>query len=262
MTQALRVPVSIEINGLSKSFGAARALDTLTVTIAGGTLTGLVGPNGAGKTTLMRILAGLLVPDGERRPDSGAGARADGPRAVTFLRNGVPLASGALRGKTAYFPQEQSLYPDLSCLEHMEFFRDLYSVPKAEYERRARELFRLTRLEPFKNRKAGKLSGGMYKKLGLMCVLLHAPDILLLDEPTIGVDPVSRRELWELMYRFVGGNMTIVMSTSYMDEAERCDRVLLLDRGRMLRFGEPDQLLAQAGANGFESFFEPAGGAV
>ena len=255
MTQVLRAPVSIVVSGLSKSFGPARALDGLTVTIPGGTLTGLVGPNGAGKTTLMRVLAGLLFPDGERNPARGGNARADGPGAITFLQNNTPLSPAAVRGKIAYFPQEQSLYPDLSCQEHLEFFRDLYSIPKAEYEERSRELFRLTRLEPFKDRKAGKLSGGMYKKLGLMCVLLHTPDILLLDEPTIGVDPVSRRELWELMYRFVGGNMTIVMSTSYMDEAERCGRVLLMDEGRMIRFGEPDQLLAQAGAAGFESFF-------
>ncbi len=141
----------------------------------------------------------------------------------------------------------------------MEFFRDLYSIPKADYETRSAELFKLTRLEPFRDRKAGKLSGGMYKKLGLMCVLLHAPQILLLDEPTIGVDPVSRRELWELMYRFLDGGMTIVMSTSYMDEAERCGNVLLLAGGKKLEFGEPAALLEKAGPGGFEAYFTAGG---
>lgn len=255
MSAQPRVPVSIEITGLNKSFGGARALADVSVAIPGGALTGLVGPNGAGKTTLMRVIAGLLFPDGERKLPGGGSVNGAGGCALKFLRGGQLLSPGEVKEKLAYFPQEQSLYPDLSCVEHMEFFRDLYNVPKAEYETRSAELFRLTRLEQFKDRKAGKLSGGMYKKLGLMCVLLHKPDILLLDEPTIGVDPVSRRELWELMYRFVGGSMTIVMSTSYMDEAERCGRVMLLAGGMVLKYGEPDALLAEARGKGFESLF-------
>ena len=225
---------------LSKRFGPVHALDNVSLELSPGMLHGIVGPNGAGKTTFLRLLMGLL------KPTAGT---------IDYYRGEAPVDFSELRPKMAYFPQEQSLYPDLSCREHMEFFRDLYRISAPDYEARSRELLHLTRLEPFLDRKAGQLSGGMYKKLGLMCVLLHRPEILLLDEPTIGVDPISRRELWGMLHRFVGEKVLIVMSTSYMDEAERCSRVHLFEAGRLILSGNPRTLLKEAGAHDFEQIF-------
>jgi ABC-2 type transport system ATP-binding protein len=230
----------ITMQSVSKTLAKTRALDGVSLEFAGGMLHGLIGPNGAGKTTLLRLLTGLL------HPDKGS---------ISFFREGKPVKFSDIRPSLAYFPQEQSLYPDLSCQEHLEFFRDLYQLPHAEFERKSRQLLHLARLEPFKNRRAGQLSGGMYKKLGLICVLLHDPEILLLDEPTIGVDPVSRRELWELMYTLSAGRMTIIMSTSYMDEAERCAQVHLMEAGKVLESGEPRALLQKLGMKSFEEIF-------
>ncbi|MDD2772165.1 MAG: ABC transporter ATP-binding protein [Elusimicrobiales bacterium] len=230
----------IKLESVTKTLGKTRALDAVSLDFKGGLLHGIIGPNGAGKTTLLRILAGLL------HPDSGA---------VRFSRGGAQIPFGDIRPEIAYFPQEPSLYPDLSCAEHLEFFRDLYQLPRAEFAQKSEALLHLARLEKFRNRRAGQLSGGMYKKLGLICVLLHAPEILLLDEPTIGVDPVSRRELWDLMHDFSAGRMTIIMSTSYMDEAERCARVQLLENGKLLAGGEPGALLEKLGAASFEKVF-------
>jgi len=230
----------IKLDGVTKTLGKTRALDNISLVLEGGLLHGIIGPNGAGKTTLLRILSGLL------HPDSGA---------VDFEQNGKRIPFESIRPKIAYFPQEPSLYPDLSCREHLEFFRDLYRLPHAEFAKKSEALLHLARLEKFRDRRAGRLSGGMYKKLGLICVLLHTPEILLLDEPTIGVDPVSRRELWDLMHDFSAGRMTIIMSTSYMDEAERCARVQLLENGKLLAGGEPRALLAELGAASFEEVF-------
>jgi ABC-2 type transport system ATP-binding protein len=138
----------------------------------------------------------------------------------------------------------------------MEFFADLYQIEHNAYKQRSDMLFKMTALEDFRNRKAGKLSGGMYKKLGLMCVLLHSPKVLLLDEPTIGVDPVSRKDIWELLYQFAKQGMTIIISTSYMTEAERCGTVFLFDEGRLLLSGAPDELLKQTGTKNFEEIFD------
>ncbi len=231
---------SITLHSVSKTLAKTRALDGVSLEFDGGLLHGIIGPNGAGKTTLLRLLTGLL------HPDKGS---------ISFSRDGTPVKFADIRPALAYFPQEQSLYPDLSCQEHLEFFRDLYQLPHEEFERKSRQLLHLARLEKFKDRRAGQLSGGMYKKLGLICVLLHDPQILLLDEPTIGVDPVSRRELWELMYALSAGRMTIIMSTSYMDEAERCAKVHLLEAGKVLENGEPRALLHKLGAASFEEIF-------
>jgi ABC-2 type transport system ATP-binding protein len=152
-------------------------------------------------------------------------------------------------------PQQQSLYGDLSVSEHLDFFRTLYGLDDDAYEVRRRELLSITRLEPFQERPAGKLSGGMYKKLGLMCSLLSAPRILLLDEPTNGVDPISRREFWDLLYRLHEQRILIVVATAYMDEAERCGRAHLLQEGRLLASGEPRELLAQAGVGSIDDLF-------
>ncbi len=232
--------IGIEVAGLRKKLGPNQALDGTTFGFEAGLLHGLIGPDGAGKTTLLRTLMGLL------KPDAGS---------IRFSRDGAALDFAAIRGGMAYMPQRQSLYADLSVGEHLDFFRDLYSLPEDVYRARRAELLAITRLEPFADRAAGNLSGGMYKKLGLMCSLLQSPTLLLLDEPTNGVDPISRREFWELLYRLASGAVTIVVSTAYMDEAERCARVHLLDRGRALAEGEPRAVLAEEGVAGFDELF-------
>ena len=233
--------IGIETVGLKKRLGRNQALDGTTFSFAPGLLHGLIGPDGAGKTTLMRTLMGLL------KPDAGT---------LRFTRGGAEVALAEIRPGMAYMPQRQCLYADLSVGEHLDFFRELYRLPDDVYRPRRKELLEITRLDKFVDRPAGNLSGGMYKKLGLMCALLQSPNVLLLDEPTNGVDPISRREFWELLYRLSGeGAVTIVVSTAYMDEAERCARVHLLDRGRALAEGEPRDVLRAEGASGFDELF-------
>jgi ABC-2 type transport system ATP-binding protein len=232
--------IGIEAAGLRKRLGKTQALDGASLSFEPGLLHGLIGPDGAGKTTFLRTLVGLL------RPDEGT---------LRFSRDGSPADFAGIRPTLAYMPQRQSLYADLSIAEHLDFFRDLYRLPDAVYRGRRAELLRITRLEEFVGRPAGQLSGGMYKKLGLMCALLQSPSLLLLDEPTNGVDPISRREFWELLYQLADGAVTIVVSTAYMDEAERCARVHLLDAGRTIAEGEPRRVLADAGAKGFDELF-------
>lgn len=234
-------PIGIAVSGLSKTLGRSRALDGLSLDLEAGLLHGLIGPDGAGKTTTLRTLMGLL------KPDAGSVAFRRGPEEVPFA---------AVRPLMAYMPQRASLYADLSVGEHLDFFRDLYRLAPEEYARRRAELLGITRLEKFADRPAGQLSGGMYKKLGLMCALLQSPALLLLDEPTNGVDPISRREFWDLLYRLAdGGETTIVVSTAYMDEAERCARVHLVDAGRTLAEGEPRAVLKESGAASFDELF-------
>lgn len=238
--------IGIEVEGLRKRLGRNQALDGAGFSFGAGELHGLIGPDGAGKTTLLRTLMGLL------RPDAGA---------VRFTRAGSVLDFDAVRPGMAYMPQRQSLYADLSVAEHLDFFRELYRLPDETYAKRRAELLEITRLERFADRPAGKLSGGMYKKLGLMCALLQSPTILLLDEPTNGVDPISRREFWELLYRLAGGAVTIVVATAYMDEAERCASVHLLDAGRALGEGEPRRVLRDEGVASFDELFLKRAGA-
>jgi len=239
--------IGIDVAGLRKKLGPNQALDGTDFSFEGGLLHGLIGPDGAGKTTLLRTLMGLL------KPDAGA---------VRFTRDGQALDLKSIRDGMAYMPQRQSLYADQSVGEHLDFFRDLYSLSEDVYRERRKELLGITRLEKFVDRPAGQLSGGMYKKLGLMCALLQSPNVLLLDEPTNGVDPISRREFWELLYRLAGGEVTIVVSTAYMDEAERCARVHLLDRGRALAEGEPQSVLAKEGVASFDELFLKREGAA
>jgi ABC-2 type transport system ATP-binding protein len=238
--------IGIAVSGLHKRFGTTQALDGLDLDVEPGLLHGIIGPDGAGKTTTLRMLIGLL------RPDAGS---------VRFQRGGVPVEFASIRPGMAYMPQRQSLYADLSISEHLDFFRELYRLPPEVYAKRREELLAVTRLDKFADRPAGKLSGGMYKKLGLMCALLQSPNVLLLDEPTNGVDPISRREFWDLLYRLAAdGETTIVVSTAYMDEAERCARVHLVERGRVLAEGEPRAVLRGAGAAGFDELFLKHGG--
>jgi ABC-2 type transport system ATP-binding protein len=161
----------------------------------------------------------------------------------------------SVRQHVAYMPQTQSLYGDLTVSEHMDFFSEMYELDPKLYKERRAQLLHITRLERFQDRPASKLSGGMYKKLGLMCALLASPEALLLDEPTNGVDPVSRREFWELLMDLLKNKIVILVATAYMDEAERCDKVHLINKGSLLASGEPRSLLKQAGVKRFDDIF-------
>lgn len=232
--------ISVQIEKVSKKMGPTQALTDVTISLEHSLLHGLIGPEGSGKTTLLRILMGLL------KPSNGT---------VTYQDHGKTVAFDRVRPLMAYMPQLQSLYADLSVSEHLDFFRDLYQIPKDVYQKRRQELLHITRLEPFQNRPAGQLSGGMYKKLGLMCALLQSPTMVLLDEPTTGVDPISRREFWELLYRLREEGILVVITTAYMDEAERCDRVHVLEKGHLLADGEPKAILDREMVESFEKLF-------
>ena len=202
-----------------------QALDDVSFTIQPGRVTGLIGPDGAGKTTLMRLAAGLLLPD--------AGA-------IRVLDIDVLAQPLAVQSSVGYMPQRFGLYEDLSVQENLDLYADLQGVPVAERPARYAELMRMTGLGPFIRRLAGRLSGGMKQKLGLACTLVRSPRLLLLDEPTVGVDPVSRRELWQIVYRQVQeAGMSVLLSTAYLDEAERCDEVILVHQGKLLGQDEP-----------------------
>jgi ABC-2 type transport system ATP-binding protein len=219
----------IEAQTLSRRFGATRALDGLSFAVERGELFGLVGADGAGKTTAIRALAGLIALDHGR---------------VLIDGRDPAMGGAAVRERLGLVPQQASLYPDLSVAENLRFFARLFCLPREAFRERSARLLAITRLEPFQRRRADALSGGMYKKLALACALLHRPAVLLLDEPTVGVDPVSRRELWGLLHELVADGMTVLLSTPYMDEAERCHRVALVHAGRLLLAGKPSTLLA------------------
>ena len=219
---------AVALDGVTKRFGGAGrpALDTLTAGAAAGGITGLVGPDGAGKTTLLRLIAGLLAPD--------AGS--------------VAVAGGADRGEPGtlgYMPQAFGLYADLTVAENLALYADLQGLPPGERGERLDRLYAFTGLAPFAERLAGKLSGGMKQKLGLACVLVRPPRVLLLDEPSVGVDPLSRRELWGMVRELAGEGIAVLWSTAYLDEAGQCDAVWMLDRGRLIASGPPDSFLAE-----------------
>lgn len=232
--------IGIEVSDLRKRMKTTSALAGVSTRFEPGTLHGLIGPDGAGKTTLLRLLMGLL------RADSGS---------IRYRNDGLEWPFPRVREHVAYMPQQQSLYPDLTVGEHLDFFHDLYRIPRDVDQERRVELLRLARLTEFVDRPAAKLSGGMYKKLGLLCALLRSPGVILLDEPTNGVDPISRRDLWDLLYRQVETGVTVILSTAYMDEAERCGKVHILDEGRLLASGEPHEVLAREGVPTFEELF-------
>lgn len=217
----------VSVRGLGRRFGAISALDDVSFDVRAGELFGIVGPDGAGKTTLLRILAGVLP------PTTGD--------AIVF---GTSMAREPERAKphVAYMAQRFGLYEDLTVRENIEFYADLYRVPKAERPARLERLYDFSRLGDFEDRLAGALSGGMKQKLALCCALIHRPELLLLDEPTFGVDPISRRDLWLIIHEMVAEGVTAIVTTSYLEEAERCDRVALLDRGRVVAVGEPASL--------------------
>lgn len=215
---------TIEARGLSKKFGNVTAVDGLTLSVAPGEIFGLVGPDGAGKTTTMRLLTGVM------QATSGS---------AIVLGLEVSRDPEAVRHRIGYVPQNSSLYADLSALENLHFYADLFNIPRAERDRKTTELLAFSRLEPFAKRLAKNLSGGMRQKLALCCALIHRPEVLFLDEPTIGVDPVSRREFWILVYQLLQQGLTLLVSTPYLDEAERCHQVGLMDHGRLIACDTP-----------------------
>jgi len=223
--------------GLTRRFGPLTALDGLRLEIARGEIFGLVGPDGAGKTTALRLLCGLLDPS-------------EGVAEVAGYV--VSRQPDRVKEHLGYMPQRFGLYPDLTVSENLAFFGDLFGISRAERAARTPRLMRMTRMEPFAGRRAGQLSGGMKQKLALMCTLLHQPDVLLLDEPTNGVDPVSRRDFWAILYQLVRGGITVLVTTAYLDEAERCNRVGFLARGRLVRCDDPRVLKQELAGDCFE----------
>ena len=223
--------IAIETHGLQKRFPKMPqpAVHDLDLKICPGQLFGLVGPDGAGKTTTLRMLASVLVPD--------AGY-------VRIAGHDVVKQAEPIRELIGYMPQNFSLYPDLSVQENLDFFADIHRMTADLKDARIDEMLAFTHLEPFRKRRAGNLSGGMKKKLALGCALVHAPEILLLDEPSTGVDPVSRRELWTILTQVVHQGVTVILSTPYMDEAERCHQVGMLYGGSLLASGSPEEMSA------------------
>jgi len=224
---AMNSTPAIIASGLGKHYGNVHAVDQLSFDVQPGEIFGLVGPDGAGKTTTLRLLAGVLI------PDSGS---------ATVAGHDVRLDPEGAKRDLSYMPQRFGLYEDLTVDENIRFYADLFGVSRKKREERSVELLAAAGLAEFRRRLAGNLSGGMKQKLGLVCALIHTPRVILLDEPTNGVDPVSRRDFWRILYSLIAQGVAILTSTSYLDEAERCHRVGLLYRGRMLFCDLPDEL--------------------
>ena len=220
---------AIRAHGLRRTFDDLVAVEGLNLDIAEGEIFGLVGPDGAGKTTTMRMLTGLLKP-------SGGAAEVAGFDVVRH--------AARLKEHIGYMSQRFGLYPDLTVMENIGFYADIYGVPARDRAEKIDRLLGFSNLTPFRQRLAGNLSGGMKQKLGLACALIHTPRVLFLDEPTNGVDPVSRRDFWRILYQLVRERVTIFVSTAYLDEAERCTRLALLHQGRLLGLGTPDEVKA------------------
>ncbi|MBN1894795.1 ABC transporter ATP-binding protein [bacterium] len=229
--------LEVQIQNLSRAFGTFRALDQVNLDIRQGESLSLIGPDGAGKTTLLRILCGLLRPDSGKCLIAGKDVLGD----QRFLKSLI-----------GYMPQRFSLYPDLTVSENLRFFADLFQVSASDRAARTKRLLAFSGLGPFLKRKAADLSGGMKQKLALSCTLIHTPAILFLDEPTTGVDPVSRREFWNILEDLHMQGVTLLVTTPYMDEAGRCDRVALLNRGRILATEAPGRFSGFFGGLLFE----------
>ncbi|MCU0561473.1 MAG: ABC transporter ATP-binding protein [Desulfobacterales bacterium] len=217
----------IVASGVHRRFGAFTAVSDVSFSLPGGCIAGIVGSDGAGKTTLLRMIATLLAPD--------AGTLAVAGRDVARER-------AAVKERIGYMPQRFGLYQDLTASENLDFFMDIYGITGQERRRRRERYLGFSNLLPFAERRAGDLSGGMKQKLGLACVLVHEPQVLVLDEPTNGVDPVSRQEFWRILSDMQQAGMTILVSTAYLDEGERCDRLLLMHSGRILADAVPAEI--------------------
>jgi ABC-2 type transport system ATP-binding protein len=221
------VDPAISLRKITRRFGDVLAVDDLSFDVARGELFGIVGPDGAGKTTTLRALAGVL-------PPSGGDA----------LINGISVVQDpeGVKHHIAYMSQRFGLYTDLTVRENIDFYADLFLVPREERSARRERLYRFSGLGSFESRLAANLSGGMKQKLGLSCALIHEPEVLLLDEPTLGVDPISRRDLWLIVHEMVARGVTALVATAYLDEAERCDRVAMLHEGRLIALDTPREL--------------------
>ena len=229
-------PPALQLESICKSFRrdtgeTVLALDSISFSVPKGGLAALVGPDGAGKTTLIRLLAGLMKADGG---------------AVTVLGIDVARNPQAVQSRISYMPQKFGLYDDLTVLENLDLYADLHGVTVEEKRSQYSSLMEMTGLDPFQKRLAGKLSGGMKQKLGLACTLVRSPELLLLDEPTVGVDPLSRRELWEIIRRLVKEGMTVLISSSFLEEADACETVLVLNEGKKLAEGRPKDVSSLA----------------
>jgi ABC-2 type transport system ATP-binding protein len=218
---------AIRTDKLSKLFGDNQAVNEVTFSVASGEIFGLVGPDGAGKSTIMRMLASIMDPSSGKAWVCGRDVATEPER---------------VKEEIGYMSQLFGLYPDLSVMENIDFYCDIYGVPSRLRRERIDRLLEFSNLAAFKKRLAGNLSGGMKQKLGLVCALVHTPRVLLLDEPTNGVDPVSRRDFWRILYQLLRQEVTIFISTAYLDEAERCNRLALLDRGRIIGLGTPGEV--------------------
>ena len=232
----------IEVKNLSKSYGGVPAVNGLDLQVRSGEMVGLVGPDGAGKTTTMRLLCGAL------QPTSGT---------MRLAGYAIPGQVEKAREQIGYLAQRFSLYGDLTVKENLEFFGEVFDMPEAERKQRSVDLLRFAGLEEFANRPAAALSGGMQKKLGLACALVHRPKVLLLDEPTGGVDPVARQEFWQLLIGLLRGGSAVLVSTPYMDEAMRFNRVIFMDHGRALKQGAPRELMGRLAGQILELAAEP-----
>src|SRR5271170_51658 len=217
----------IQAHDLTRKFGPLTAVDHLNLEVKEGEIFALVGPDGAGKTTTMRLLCGLMDPTEGKAIVAG---------------HDVSRELDRMKDQIGYMAQRFGLYTDLTVAENMAFYADLFGIIGREREELSTRLLRMTRMDPFQKRPAGKLSGGMKQKLALMCTLLHKPRVLFLDEPTNGVDPVSRRDFWAILYRLVKDGLTVFVTTAYLDEAERCNRVGLMNQGKMIRCETPRAL--------------------
>ena len=231
---------NIEAIGLTRKFGNITAVDGLSFEVREGEIFGLVGPDGAGKTTTMRLLTGILD------PTSGRGS---------VYGKDIVKEAESLKDYIGYMSQRFGLYEDLTVMENINFYADIYCISGKERAAKIDHLLGFSGLTPFKERLAGKLSGGMKQKLGLACALIHTPKVLFLDEPTNGVDPVSRRDFWKILYDLLKEKVSILFSTSYLDEAERCKRIGLIHKGKLLKCDTPDVVKKECGAKTLEQAF-------
>lgn len=232
LAHSMNETLSIKTSDLTKTFDGNIAIDNLNLEIKKGELFGLVGPDGAGKTTIMRLLTATMIPSSGEAWVAGHSIVNEGER---------------IKEKIGYMSQRFGLYEDLTVMENIIFYADLYEVPQKERPARIERLLGFSNLTPFKGRLAGKLSGGMKQKLGLACALIHTPEVLFLDEPTNGVDPISRRDFWKILYDLLKEKVTIFVSTAYLDEAERCARIGLIHKGKILLEDNPAKIKKSLG---------------
>ena len=233
---------AVETSDLKKSYGTVPAVSSLDLRVRPGVLFGIIGADGAGKSTLLQVLSTLLLPDSGKALVLGTDILAD---------------PASIRPRIGYMPQKFSHYEDLTVRENMRFFADIFGLAKDEYAERINRLLKFSRLAPFENRRAGQLSGGMKQKLALSCALIHKPELLILDEPTTGVDPVSRKEFWNILRELNAEGITILVSTPYLEESENCHDLILMHEGRILLQGAPEALLSEYRVPRMQDLFFP-----